>query len=39
MDEKLKEEILAYIKNVEITMKAYDFSLHSKEYIGQLYSL
>jgi hypothetical protein len=33
MDEKLKEEILAYIKNVEITMKAYDFSLHSKEYI------
>lgn len=33
MDEKLKEEILAYLKNVEMTMRAYDFSLHSKEYI------
>lgn len=33
MDAKLKEEILAYLKNVDIAMKAYDFALHSKQYI------
>lgn len=33
MDEKLKEEILAYLKNVDIAMRSYDFVLHSREYI------
>jgi hypothetical protein len=33
MDTKLKEEILAYLKNVEIAMRSYSFSLHSREYI------
>lgn len=33
MDEKLKEEILKYIKNVEVTIKGYEFSLHSRDYI------
>jgi hypothetical protein len=33
MDKKLKQEILAYIKNVEIAMRAYDFALHSRHYV------
>jgi hypothetical protein len=33
MDQKLKEEILAYITNVEHTMRSYRFSLTNKEYI------
>jgi CCR4-NOT transcriptional regulation complex NOT5 subunit len=33
MDQKLKEELLAFFTNVERTMKAYNFSLTSREYI------
>jgi cytidyltransferase-like protein len=33
IDEKLKEEISEYLKNVDFAMKAYDFSLHSKQYV------
>ena len=33
MDNKLKEELLAFFINVERTMKSYNFSLTSREYI------
>ena len=33
MDQKLKEEILVFLFNIERTMKAYNFSLTSREYI------
>ena len=33
MDQKLKEELLAFFTNVSHTMRAYSFSLTSKEYI------
>jgi hypothetical protein len=33
MDQKLKEELLAFFSNIERTMRAYNFSLTSREYI------
>lgn len=33
MDQKLKEEILVFLFNIERTMKAYSFSLTSRQYI------
>lgn len=33
MDQKLKEELLAFFTNIERTMRAYNFSLTSREYI------
>ena len=33
MDEKLKEELLAFFTNIDRTMKAYNISLTSREYI------
>lgn len=33
MDQKLKEELLAFFTNVSHAMRAYNFSLTSKEYI------
>jgi hypothetical protein len=33
MDNKLKEELLAFFTNVEHTMRSYRFSLTNKEYI------
>jgi hypothetical protein len=33
MDKELKEEILRFLINVDRTMKAYNFSLTSREYI------
>lgn len=33
MDKKLKEELLAFFTNVERTMKSYNFSLTSRQYI------
>jgi hypothetical protein len=33
MDQKLKEELLAFFTNINLTMKAYGFSLTSREYI------
>jgi|LakMenEpi03Aug12_release.lakeMendotaPanAssembly.Ray.scaffolds.fasta_scaffold842447_2 hypothetical protein len=33
MDKKLKEELLAFFTNIERTMKSYNFSLTSREYI------
>lgn len=34
MDEKLKEELLTFIFNVQRTMKSYSFSLTSRQYIN-----
>ena len=33
MDEKLKEELLAFFTNVDRTLKAYNYALTSREYI------
>jgi len=33
MDKELKEEILRFLINVDRTMKAYNFSLTSRQYI------
>ena len=33
MDKELKEQLLAFFTNVERTMKSYNFSLTSREYI------
>jgi len=33
MDQKLKEELLAFFTNIERTMRAYNFSLTSRQYI------
>jgi len=33
MDEKLKEELLAFFTNIDRTMKAYNIALSSREYI------
>jgi hypothetical protein len=36
MDKELKEEILKFLINVERTMKAYNFSLTSRQYIDPI---
>jgi hypothetical protein len=33
MDEKLKEELLAFFTNIDRTMKAYNIALTSRDYI------
>jgi hypothetical protein len=33
MDEQLKDELLSFFANIERTMKAYNLSLTSREYI------
>jgi hypothetical protein len=33
MDKQLKEELLAFFTNISRTMKAYNFSLTSRQYI------
>lgn len=33
MDKQIKEEILAYLTNIEHTMRAYRFSLINKQYV------
>lgn len=33
MDKELKEQLLSFFTNVERTMKAYNFSLTSRQYI------
>jgi hypothetical protein len=33
MDQKLKEELLAFFTNVDRTLKAYNYALTSREYI------
>jgi len=33
MDEKLKEELLAFFTNIDRTMKAYNIAITSREYI------
>lgn len=33
MDKDLKQELLAFITNIERTMKAYNFSITSRQYI------
>lgn len=36
MDKELKEDILKFLINVERTMKAYNFSLTSRQYIDPI---
>jgi hypothetical protein len=36
MDEKLKEELLAFFTNISHTMRAYNMSLTSRQYIDPI---